>query len=1213
MNATDLIVPVKVNALVVNRLTRTAETFNRWTPNFDAMIEEGAGAEPPPGVGTETMGPDSEGVYVHWQLPEALANGHYDQATGETTFPFVPNRWLVVRYSTTAAAADRKAVGWIVQSDYLESRPIQDADGNDVYGTNKHPNPDSPEGAPLELTFLGRRHDLTQAPWTEPPAQKPHLTAAGPGLPGFAAYQPYNKDVFSLHDTLEDLKGGLDNFPPDATLSYFVVGWYSDDALDYLNRAASVPGLLPPDADGTADLLEALGWNTPEGTDADALDRTLYSGFALGVDWQREGATHESDKPSNIELSTILTLGSSSAEALGRLAARQTRSARTGDLVRSLFHGTLETLDTADGEEDLDTLTHHSWFSGSDGGHVWKVTARPVEGDDELPPPPPEPGWLTELNDVQRQYDDLTPRLRRSQQRLWNIWWLRNKPVPEFTPEHPAGFDAAADVQLNESDATSLAGRTKALLDEQFVLLRQLPTGGTPEELAADIEKYATERGLDPRYQLERTARESYYRPADPVVLIKDTGAKEPLTRDTPLPCRFPEALITRITVGGKTYDRPTTPPSPPLAGLPDACTPLLAEFALLDQVARVPGALDAALADPAAVTGPVPEHTAPWRQPWLPMHLEYELKYCPTPFQADDTTYWTFNGSRYEWSGRGAQPGGGEADLRWLTFKNRAFLTPSAPFVLQKQIDRYLDTYSGAPTEGLLALREEVGDPGLLSQRLDGFHDWLVQQDGTARTTVHVPEATARLVGDIQSVPEGGPLEPPADDPGTPFQPVRAGQFAFHDLRIVDRFGRTYDIVNSSNYEQVSLTLTESVAPDSVLDEDLVGTARFVQLGPRLLQGARVRLETVRAVDGQRLSPMARAATPENPLAGWLLLNHLDQTLVVHGPDGVCLGELRVVKDIDAADDSVWLPLPGSPHPDVDAQEFEDAMPHLARFVRTLKDKPAAALTGLLDTIDQTLDTILDDAAQEDGSPLRLIGRPLALVRADLGVELEGPLLSNPSWDQVLGESQEEYDGYHWPVRLGNEKRLGDGLIGYFAGATGPDQETSYELFHAVMPQGGGGYLTPIDKGHGLAVPARTPDQPVKHHLTLLMDPYAAVHATTDILPVTKVQLPDDLVSEAMRRIRASFRLGPLLAAERVDKAEEARRARAQEEPTEAGVVLPQPASWHGAWSWAEPRGSETEWVELPIVPADSAAHFGDPQAEARYGYLLLDATETS
>ncbi|MDI2130036.1 hypothetical protein [Yinghuangia seranimata] len=1210
MTATDLIVPVKVNALVVNRLVRTAETFNRWTPNFDAMLDEGTGAEPAPGVGTETMGPESEGVYVQWQLPEALADGHYDQTTGETTFPFVPNRWLVVRYSTTAASPERTAAGWIVQSDYLESRPVQDADGNDVYGTNKHPDPDSPEGEKLRLTFLGRRHALADGPWTEPAPQPPHLTAAGPGLPGFAVYQPYNKDVFSLHDTLDDLKGALDNYPPDATLSYFVVGWYSDDELDYLTTAASVPGLLPPDAEGTADLLEALGWSVPAGTVPGALERTLYSGSALGIKWEREGVTPESDKPSNIQLSEILTLGSSSAEALGRLAARQTRSARTGDLVRSLFQGTLETLDTADGEEDLDTVTHHSWFSGSDGGHVWKVTARPVEGDAELPPPPPEPAWLAQLNGTQRQYDELTPRLRRARQRLWNIWWLRHKPVPAFTPEHPEGFDARADLELDEQREGSLARSTAQLLDEQFVLARQLPTGATPEELRAAVDAYAAERGLDPKYQLERTARESYYRPADPVVLIKDTGAKEPLTRDTPLPCRLPEGLLTRIKVDGQWIDRPTTPPTPGLTGLPAACTPLLAEFALLDLAARVPGALPAALADSGSVVGPVPEYAAQWRQPWLPMHLEYEVKYCPTPYQADETTYWTFNGSRYEWSGEGAQRGNGEADLRWLTFKNRAFLTPSAPYVLQRQIDRYLDTYSAAPVDGLLALREELGDPGLLSQRLDGFHDWLVQQDGAARTTVHVPAATTRLVGDIQSVPDPGLLEPPPDDPGTPFQPVRAGQFFFHDLRIVDRFGQAYDIVNSNNYEQVSLTLGESVTPDAPPDEDLIGQARFVQLGPRLMQGARVRLETVRAVDGNRLSPMARAATLENPLAGWLLLNHLDQTLVVHGPDGVCLGELRVVTDTDGRDDSVWLPLPGSPHPDPDAVEFERAMPHLAGFVRALKDKPAAALAGLLETIDKTLDTILDDAAQDDSSPLRLVGRPLALVRADLGIELEGPLLSNPSWDEVLGESEEEYDGYRWPVRLGNEKRLGDGLIGYFSGATGPDQDTSYDVFHAVLPEGGGDYLVPIDKGHALAVPARTPEQPVTHHLTLLMDPYAAVHATTDILPVTRLELPDALVSEAVRRIRTSFRLGPLLAPERADKAEEPRLAAAGEEPPTAGIVLPRPASWHGEWSWAEPRGAETAWVELPIVPADTAAHFGDPQPQARYGYLLLDAT---
>ncbi|MEU2393513.1 hypothetical protein [Streptomyces sp. NPDC007369] len=1201
MSSTDLVVPVRVHALVVNRLTRTAETFNRWTPNFTAMTDEGAGAEPPPGVGTETMGPESEGVYVHWQLPEALTDGHVDQATGETAFPYAPDRWLVVRYAAAPGAAAPAVTGWIVHSDYLESRPVEDADGNPVYGTNPYPDPESRPGEPLRMTYLGRRHALSDGPWTEPPAQPPHLTAAGPGLPGFAAYQPYNKDVFSLHDTLQDLKGELDNYPPDATLGYLVVGWYGNNP-EFLGAAADIPGLLPPEADGVADLLAALGWAAPEGT-GDGLQTTLYHGTVLGVSWQREGATPPSDKPDNVELSEMLTLGSSTAEALGRLAARQTRSPRTGDLVRSLFHGTLETLDTADGEADLDTITHHSWFSGSSGGHLWRISPRPVDGDARAPQPPPEPDWLAALNHTQQQYDGLTPTLLRARERLWNIWWLLNKPVPPFTPGRPDGFDSRAEAELDPDRAGSLAARVRALLAEQDALADELPTGSTPEELQAAADAYATARGLAPEYVLERTARESYYRPADPVVLIRNTGAGQPLTRDTPLPCRVPEALLTRIRAGGQWIDRPTAPPTPGLDGLPPACAALLAEFALLDRVARS-GHLPAALADPDSTVGPVPEYTALWRQPWLPMHMEFELRYCPTPYQTGEATHWSFNGQRYEWSGDGAQPGTGEGDLRWLTFKNRAFLTPTAPYVLAHQIDRYLETSSDAPAEGLLALKEELGDPDLLSQRLDGFHDWLLQQDGAARSTVHVPADAARLVGDVRRVPDPGPVEPPPGDPGGPYQPVRAGQFFFQDLRIVDRFGRSFDIVNNRNYEGVSLTLGDSVTPDAVLDDDLIGRARFVQLGPRLLQGARLRLETVRAADGSRLSPMVRADTAENPLAGWLLLNHLDRTLIVHGPDGQALGELRIVRNTAGEDDTVWLPLPGSPHPDPQADSFAAALPHLAGFLRPLLDKPAAAFAGLLDTIDSTLDTITDPAAQDDGTPVRLLGRPLALVRADLGIELEGPLLGSPGWDTVLEEPEEEYDTYRWAVRLGSERRLGDGLVGYFSGATGPDQSTSYEVFHAVRPEGGDGYIEPIGEGRGLALPARTPDRPVTHHLTLLMDPYAPVHATTDILPVTRVELPDDLVSDALRRIRGAFRLGPLLAPE---------RAAGPDGDPVGGVVLPRPASWHGAWSWAEPRGAETEWAELEIVPADASAHPGDPAPQARYGYLVLDATETS
>ncbi|MGX1762581.1 discoidin domain-containing protein, partial [Streptomyces lydicus] len=56
----------------------------------------------------------------------------------------------------------------------------------------------------------------------------------------------------------------------------------------------------------------------------------------------------------------------------------------------------------------------------------------------------------------------------------------------------------------------------------------------------------------------------------------------------------------------------------------------------------------------------------------------------------------------------------------------------------------------------------------------------------------------------------------------------------------------------------------------------------------------------------------------------------------------------------------------------------------------------------------------------------------------------------------------------------------------------------------------------------------------PATHHLTLLACPHTAVHATTDVLPVAEVAVDADTTHRALARIRASFRLNPLLAADR-------------------------------------------------------------------------------
>ncbi|MER5618934.1 hypothetical protein [Streptomyces sp. NPDC002215] len=255
MSDTDLIVPINVHALPVNRANIS---------NARSFEESDAG------------------VHVQWQLPESLTDGYSDPASGQTYFPPVPNRWLVVRYHGPVKA--RQAVGWVVHSDFLDNDGPYGARGTArsiaLY--------DSRTGPPA----TGRRLDQRVGSWVEPGDREDglFLTAVGPGLPTFAAYQPYNTDVFSVHDSLAYRNG--DPALADGTLSYLVVGWYGNDGVDVLSKSAGIGGLLPPDPDELppeptrlAGILDALGWQ-PSGSSQ--TPRTLYSGSALGVTWRHD-------------------------------------------------------------------------------------------------------------------------------------------------------------------------------------------------------------------------------------------------------------------------------------------------------------------------------------------------------------------------------------------------------------------------------------------------------------------------------------------------------------------------------------------------------------------------------------------------------------------------------------------------------------------------------------------------------------------------------------------------------------------------------------------------------------------------------------------------------------------------------------------------------------------------------------------------------------
>ncbi|GAA2687965.1 MULTISPECIES: hypothetical protein [Actinosynnema] len=1194
MSDTDLIVPVRVHALLVNQDVR-AQDFLRWQPRFRMTLdpEYKLSAEPGPYEDGDLFDvPDSEGVHVQWQLPEALTAGHLDQATGEMVFPLVPNRWLVVRRARVGG--ERKVAGWLVQSDYLEKH-----DDLGVEAFTQYLDPFAPAGQPRR-DYIGRAHPLADGPWEEPPARPLFLTAIGPGLPAFAAFAPYHENVFLFHDTLADLTPPNADHPPDATLSYQVVGWYSHDDADLLRRAADVPDLLPPDTDpeDVRAVAEALGWAVPDELPT-TVRRTRYAGTALGVPWRKRGYQPPSSKPA--PESVKVAIGHSTADAAAALAAHQTRSARTGDLVGALHHGDPDALDTADGEQDLAELTHASWFAARDGGQCWEVACRPQD-DGSSPPSPEQPEWVAALNADQAAHDAIVPRLEAARWRLWSLWWLRNLPEKGHRPPD-------YDVDPVEWDARVAAARADVETELAAVTAARalVPHADDPDDLPAAIADFAARKGLGSEYELRRRPLGVFHRPADPVVLLSDCGPVDPLTRaaDDPLPCRTPSALLTGVVIGdGWAEPDPDAALPPNAEGLPPVCAALAAEFELLERAATTAEgegtALHAIVADPGGRSrGPWPEHLAVWSQPWLPMYLQWRIVHCATPYaSADGEEHWEFDGERYRWLGTGAEPDpSGSEDpeqhggLRWTDFTGRAFLTPSFAHTLRGQVERQL---ASAPSGRVAALRElhaDLSELRVLSQRLDGFGEWLLQRDGrgqlTTESAVDDPEL-AELIGESDFVPDGA-----GDRRDQRFQPVRGGQFYFRELHVIDRFGQTLRKVAAQGNQpsQFAPIRAAGVRPDHPIFPDAPGPQRYLQLPPRLLHETRVRFEA-----------LSEGADP--PVACWLLVNHLDRTVLVHAPDGGPLGELRVVQRASGAREIAWTPLPHAPVRDPADEDFRATHPHAAAFALGLRGRGPDAFDALVDTINAGLERITDAAPSEDTSPLRLLGRPVALVRAGLGLELRGPQLTDPAWDRVLDPPREPYPDWRWTARLGDADLLRDGLIGYYQ-APEPGEPVDYDVLRAVIPEGTGGYVEPVGTGSGVRVRARLSDDQEPLELTLLMCPHSAVTATTDVLPVAALRLDTEVVGTALRRIRGAFRLTPLLAVERGEP------ALALEDDDQPGVVMPRPACWHGDWTWAEPVAVDAaplpDWVELPIAASDDRARVDDPVPTARAGYLLL------
>lgn len=455
----------------------------------------------------------------------------------------------------------------------------------------------------------------------------------------------------------------------------------------------------------------------------------------------------------------------------------------------------------------------------------------------------------------------------------------------------------------------------------------------------------------------------------------------------------------------------------------------------------------------------------------------------------------------------------------------------------------------AGALSRYLVAYRLlQKPDFYVLSQSLGGFNEALLMRKQTLQLPVAEPlgfaeyrdftAAVAAALGrDVTSAPV----------PESDFNPIRSGEMDLVRLRLIDTFGQVREIIDAQNgFDRNRTFIARPLQIDSAEAEN-----PRIGLPPRLAQPARVDFRWLSADLGEMEMNDHPATTP---VCGWLLSNHLDNSLMIYDNDGGLLGYIDQL--------GRWQSAPGSSQP---VYPIDIANEHLRKLAHYLLERDAAFQQAFISTIDSALRTIEPASFAQHQARALLMGRPVALVRASVAVELQGLPAIHQAWDTFIDDMNRPnrhsdfFEAVKLPIRIGEYQQFNDGLVGYWVEeGSGYREKTFYSPQNTESPHA----LIKTHSGEPMNLYKSLREAP--DTLLMLVDPRGAVHATTGLLPTKSIELPPDQINEALRRIEITFLSTPILSDS--DK-----------------LHLPLPNEPGYRWSWLERQ--EDSWHEIGTV----------------------------
>ncbi len=1182
-----LMVPIHLDALVSDGSpVRDALVDFTKLPYFDDQAPTFDGNDGTPYVSgsvmSEPMADQSlnlaEGIHLHWALPDALTRGVHDQTTGLTTFPAVPNRWLITR---TLGAVEKR---WVVESDYVH--PIKDKDGNYIqlrdHVTIQYDPPDPENDSDQPFRYLGRKMELGD--WRSSGSngdylqtltaigQHREISSADHVKATFAAFYPNCRSVFGFCDRDYTAADDL------TSLGYEVVGWYSSDEQDFLKKLAQEHS-----GEDTATLLSALeeqaGWQV-------VLDGQSFPDRILcyaRLTFQNHGAAAQTIEDAT---DTSLAIGNTGTEALSAYLAHeltQPNEALEGQ-DKSIVEEQLEALHLTDAlaHRQLDIgakfkeARHTKGFSPVPGGVLWRILpAKPTDGHtrEQVTLPDALAHQLNDLNQKQQEYEQRCRELNSRRQQVFADWYKYMLCAYPGDVGTPYQFDQQTDNEIkdfvqNHSEQISKASNS----------------GSQVAQLADAIHQCIKKLG----YILKAVPAPRYWEPNEPVVLM--TGeAVRPTHRhgaDGQLACQL-------LTDPGDLGSLST------------------------ETINIIRNRIDEA-------GNSIGFHT--WTEtPWRPFMLEWQAACLPHKKSGNDEGGDSNYPSSYIHDHYALAENASDLSLRsgreghFLTgeapgdmvyeYSGFSLLTPHARIQLKKKIEAFCvsrhceandippprdaEAYFSERVDAIkqwahgaahhsaiytaIQAYEKLQGLNALSQAIGGFNDALLTYGRVMQLDVKDPLAFPSDREFIKDVHEavGDDVLTRAPIAANPFCPIRGGLMRFLRLQLVDTFGRT----------KVVLDIDEDAdANDRIIATELMnppeGKPEPIRLAPRLVQPARLNFRWLSADLGDQEMNDHPATTP---ICGWLLTNHLDSSLMIYDARGKALGFID--------EQARWRSTPGS---DLPLTLEEIGNPHLQRMARYLKRLGPGFVSAFISTIDNALETIdPENFAQHQGLAL-LMGRPVALVRASVNLELQGPPANSQNADALYrythtgAETAGEFAGVRFPIRIGEYGQLNDGLVGYWKETA----DGAYENGAFYAPQSGAvDHNQIVTHASGpMNIEQAVDDSAQK--LALLVDPRAQVHAASGILPTKAIHIPADQFAAALKAIEITFLSTPILT-------------------HRDAVNLPLPREPGYTWSWLA-KENQT-WSETATIgPVNPTAAFSGKQ-KIREGWLKLRREEKS